>query len=117
MPLISVIFLSLMMLVVYYLLNGMPCKINFLGVLEMCILYIFVFISSYTPKLPVGRLIGDVFSEAFVIAVISFVINISQAKLMAQKNSYSIHPDQVIITCIIKCIYFIVFGRSYSLMV
>ncbi|XP_019851375.1 PREDICTED: solute carrier family 26 member 10-like [Amphimedon queenslandica] len=48
----------------------------------------------YTPKLPVGRLIGDVASEAFIIAVISFVINISQAKLMAQKNSYSIHPDQ-----------------------
>ena len=83
----------------------------------MHVLYIFVFISSYTPKLPVGRLIRDVVSEAFVIAVISFVINISQAKLMAQKNSYSIHPDQVIITCIIKCIYFIVFGRSYSLMV
>lgn len=57
---------------------------------------------SYTPKLPVGRLIGDVASEAFIIAVISFVINISQAKLMAQKNSYSIHPDQVMSLCFIS---------------
>ena len=34
--------------------------------------------------------------DAFIIAIISFVINISQAKLLAQKNNYSINADQVL---------------------
>jgi len=34
-------------------------------------------------------------TDAIVIAIISFVINISQAKLLAKKNGYTVHPDQV----------------------
>ena len=42
--------------------------------------------------------------DAFIIAIISFVINISQAKLLAQKNNYSINADQVL--CVITlCAY------------
>ena len=45
-----------------------------------------------TPK---PSLMKQLISDAFIIAIISFVINISQAKLLAKKNSYSVHPDQV----------------------
>ena len=45
-----------------------------------------------TPK---PGLMMELISDAFIIAVISFVINISQAKLLAKKNNYKIHPDQV----------------------
>ena len=38
---------------------------------------------------------SELIPDAFVIAIISFVINISQAKLLAKKNSYTVHPDQV----------------------
>ena len=34
-------------------------------------------------------------TDSFVISIIGFVINIAQAKLLAQKNGYSIYPDQV----------------------
>ncbi|XP_064398689.1 prestin-like [Halichondria panicea] len=44
--------------------------------------------------LPNGNLLTSIISDAFVIAIISFVINISQAKLLAKKNSYTVHPDQ-----------------------
>ena len=45
-----------------------------------------------TPK---SSLMTELIADAFIIAIISFVINISQAKLLAKKNSYSVHPDQV----------------------
>ena len=45
-----------------------------------------------TPK---PSLVVELISDAFIIAIISFVINISQAKLLAKKNSYTVHPDQV----------------------
>ena len=45
-----------------------------------------------TPK---PSLMLQLISDAFIIAIISFVINISQAKLLAKKNAYSVHPDQV----------------------
>ena len=46
---------------------------------------------------PNTSLMVELITDAFVIAIISFVINISQAKLIAKKNGYSVHPDQVCI--------------------
>lgn len=44
---------------------------------------------------PNPSLMAELISDAFIIAIISFVINISQAKLLAKKNSYTVHPNQV----------------------
>ena len=44
--------------------------------------------------LPKRDLLSDLITDAIIIAIISFVINISQAKLLAKKNNYTIHPDQ-----------------------
>ena len=37
----------------------------------------------------------EVIADAFVIAIISYVINISQAKLFARKSGYDLHSNQV----------------------
>jgi MFS superfamily sulfate permease-like transporter len=50
--------------------------------------------SCFKPTIPDHTLILAVLPEAFAIAIIGFVINIAQAKLLAQKNCYSIHPNQ-----------------------
>ena len=50
---------------------------------------------SFKPTLPVSSIVPEVFTDAFVIGIVSFVINIAQAKLMAKKNGYLIHSDQV----------------------
>lgn len=50
---------------------------------------------SFKPTVPVLSLMSDVLVESFIIAIVSFVINIAQAKLVAKKNGYSIHSDQV----------------------
>lgn len=50
---------------------------------------------SFTPTIANINLIGDLFTDAIVIAIVSFALNIAQAKLLAIKNGYSIHPDQV----------------------
>lgn len=50
---------------------------------------------SFKPTVPVYSLMCDVIVDAFIIAIVSFVINIAQAKLVAKKNGYSIHSDQV----------------------
>lgn len=59
---------------------------------EMCLSH------SYKPTLPVGSIMFNVFTDAFVIGIVSFVINIAQAKVLAKKNGYSIHSDQVSIS-------------------
>ena len=51
---------------------------------------------SFRPTVPVYSFMDDVIIDAFIIAIVSFVINIAQAKLVAKKNGYSIHSDQVI---------------------
>ena len=56
---------------------------------EICLSY------SFKPTLPVISIIPKVFTDAFVIGIVSFVINIAQAKLMAKKKGYLIHSDQV----------------------
>ena len=50
---------------------------------------------SFRPTVPVYSFMDDVIVDAFIIAIVSFVINIAQAKLVAKKNGYSIHSDQV----------------------
>ena len=50
---------------------------------------------SFTVTHPDFSLGDQLISDAFVIAIIGFVINISQAKLLAKKNGYAVHPDQV----------------------
>jgi hypothetical protein len=50
---------------------------------------------SFGVTLPRAGLFSDLITDAFIIAIIGFVINISQAKLLAKKNSYAVHPDQV----------------------
>lgn len=57
-------------------------------------------ISSFGTTVPQGSFLGDLVTDAIVIAIIGFVINISQARLLAKKNAYTIHPDQVVF-CIV----------------
>ena len=52
---------------------------------------------SFGVTLPRPSLFTDLITDAFIIAIIGFVIKISQAKLLAKKNNYAVHPDQVII--------------------
>ena len=70
----------------YYIL---PVHIFYATIIIYSLLY------SFGVTLPKGGYFGDLISDAIVIAIIGFVINISQAKLLAKKNAYSIHPDQV----------------------
>lgn len=50
---------------------------------------------SFEVTHPRTSLFSELITDAFIIAIIGFVINISQAKLLAKKNSYAVHPDQV----------------------
>lgn len=50
---------------------------------------------SFVPSLPNGGLFIDVLFDAVEIAIVGFALNIAQAKLLAIKNGYTIHPDQV----------------------
>ena len=47
------------------------------------------------PRLPAFNLISMVIFDAFNIAVVSFALNISMAKLFAKKYNYQLNPDQV----------------------
>jgi hypothetical protein len=71
---------------------------------------------SFGVTLPRAGLFSDLITDAFIIAIIGFVINISQAKLLAKKNSYAVHPDQVRIHPIAKCLRSWIFpiGASYT---
>lgn len=59
---------------------------------------IYFSIFSFGITVPQGSFLGDLVTDAIIIAIIGFVINISQAKLLAKKNAYTIHPDQVALT-------------------
>ncbi len=50
---------------------------------------------SFTVTHPNFKYAHNLITDAIIIAIISFVINISQAKLLAKKNGYTVHPDQV----------------------
>ena len=52
-------------------------------------------LSGHGITAPNPSLTRELITDAFIISIISFVINISQAKLLAKKNSYTVHPDQV----------------------
>ncbi len=52
-------------------------------------------IRSFGITRPNFGIADQIITDAIIIAIISFVINISQAKLLAKKNSYTVHPDQV----------------------
>ena len=47
------------------------------------------------PRLPSFNLISMVIFDAFNIAVVSFALNISMAKLFAKTYNYQLNPDQV----------------------
>ncbi len=47
------------------------------------------------PTLPPFNLISLVVFEAFNIAIVSFALNISMAKLFAKKYNYEVHSNQV----------------------
>lgn len=47
------------------------------------------------PTVPPTAAIMDVFGDAFTIAIVCFVVNISMAKLFATKYKYQISPNQV----------------------
>jgi MFS superfamily sulfate permease-like transporter len=68
---------------------------------------------SFGVTLPRAGLFSDLITDAFIIAIIGFVINISQAKLLAKKNSYAVHPDQVRIHPILDYSYFKTLDISY----
>ena len=67
---------------------------------------------SFQPTLPVSSIVPEVFTDAFVIGIVSFVINIAQAKLMAKKNGYLIHSDQVSILSSLSLLFIIVLRNS-----
>ena len=48
------------------------------------------------PKLPPISLFSDVLSDAIGLAIVSFAINISMAKMFAKKYKYDISANQVI---------------------
>ena len=50
---------------------------------------------SFKPTLPSFDIFGDLVTDAIIISIISFVINIAQAKLLAKKNAYTVSADQV----------------------
>ncbi len=54
----------------------------------------FLHTCSFGITLPSLGYTSDIITDAIVIAIIGFVINISQAKLLAKKNAYTVHPDQ-----------------------
>lgn len=43
--------------------------------------------------------ISNIFSDAFVIAIVIFATNISLARMFAKKRGYSVDPNQV---CVIR---------------
>lgn len=49
-----------------------------------------------TPTVPPTAAIADVIGDGIAIAIVSFVVNISMAKLFATKHKYQISPNQVL---------------------
>jgi len=47
------------------------------------------------PKLPPFHILPNVFSASISIAIVSFAMNISMAKLFAKKYKYELAPNQV----------------------
>jgi hypothetical protein len=47
------------------------------------------------PKLPPMFLFPELFGNALSIAIVSFAMNISMAKMFSKKYKYEISPDQV----------------------
>lgn len=47
------------------------------------------------PKPPLFKIFTTLISDAFSIAIVSFALNISMAKLFAKKYNYHIRPNQV----------------------
>ena len=47
------------------------------------------------PEIPPIKIFSILIGDSFGIAIVSFAINISMAKLFAKKNKYEIHPNQV----------------------
>ncbi len=48
------------------------------------------------PRLPPFSIASEVFGDAISIAIVSFAINISMAKLFAKKYKYELNANQVI---------------------
>jgi solute carrier family 26 protein len=48
-----------------------------------------------TPGLPAFKITSILLNDAFNIAIVSFALNISMAKLFAKKYNYNIRPNQV----------------------
>ena len=62
-----------------------------------CIFYILCILFSAPPFTPPkASLLPQLIVDAFIITIVSYVINISQAKLLAKKNGYPIYPNQVL---------------------
>ena len=49
-------------------------------------------------SLPNFSLMAKIFPDAFVMAVVIFATNISVAKILGQKDGYSVDPNQVCMT-------------------
>lgn len=47
------------------------------------------------PQLPPFSIVSDILGDAISIAIVSFAINISMAKMFAKKYKYEISPNQV----------------------
>lgn len=48
-----------------------------------------------TPSIPPAKLFTMLLVDAIPIAIVSFAINVSMAKLFAKKHNYEIKPNQV----------------------
>jgi solute carrier family 26 protein len=47
------------------------------------------------PSIPPARLFSILLGDSIAIAIVSFAINVSMAKLFAKKHKYEIKPNQV----------------------
>ena len=56
---------------------------------------LFINLRFPSPKLPGFNLISYVISDAISIAIVTYAVNISIAKVYAKKHNYEIRPNQV----------------------
>lgn len=59
-------------------------------------------------------IVPDIFGDAISIAIVSFAVNISMAKLFSKKYKYELSPNQVFIKLnhLIKSLLFVTFKKG-----
>ena len=79
---------------------------------------LFIFFRFLPPSVPNLNIASDVIIDAFIIGVVTFVLNISQADSFARKHKYKINSNQELLAyglCNIGCSFFSGFANAASL--